>query len=345
MKTAHSLALISVWTICGCYDFTASNDDHTITDLKLLAIHTDPPYLKPGEPLTAEALVADPKGGGRTVSCAWKIDYFDQNIENADHPTVLMPSKSEGTRIALPPIQLRLGDKYTSPLFSLEVFACGGEMRDPARIADSTDRELLKTLCKKGPAVVAEKFLTPLETDLKEIIGISADNVNVSFNQNNPRVDRLTVNGIEVTAKEDGGGGVLVCDKTFPCDEPLKLAAYLELSGIDICRITSTSPDAGVSSETDATDESDTGSVDASFAEQHRIDWWVTGGSLSLPWSFISSAGDDHSHSVEDIAGPYQTLWRLPSSGSSAKYTLYVVARDLRGGNGWKTYDFFTTDK
>jgi hypothetical protein len=345
MKTVVSLlTFIAVQVFCGCYDFSLSGDNHTVTDFTLLAVHAEPPFLKPGEPLTIEALYADPKGGGRTVSCAWKIDYYDQNRQIADHPTVILPSKSSGTRVELPPLHLRLADKGTSPLLALEVYLCGGEMRDPGSIADSSDSVLFQTLCPQGPIAVGEKSLGLLSNNLWGVIGASNADLEMSYNQNNPVVGRLLVNEIQMTAVEDGGGALLLCDNQVPCDEPLSLSAYLDPSSIDEAVITPTSPDAGMLMEIDTTTDADAGISKMSLAEQHRIDWWVTGGSLTLPWSNISST-KYQIPTLEETVGPYQTSWKLQDSHSDAEYTLYVVARDLRGGNGWKTYRFYTKGK
>lgn len=66
------LLLLSFPVAAGCGD---APEDHpsTVRGLRVLAVSVDPPEAAPGATVTLDALVADPKGGGRPVTRTWSF--------------------------------------------------------------------------------------------------------------------------------------------------------------------------------------------------------------------------------------------------------------------------------
>ncbi len=302
----------TIWLICfGCYDLTLRTDDHTVRDFKVLAVHVEPPELREDEPLVASVLYADPAGEGTTVRAAWSVRLYDRNADAQRVGYVTVSGQGDtGTRLELPAPRFRLGDKSAQPTLLLEVYLCHDGFRAPSRIGQASEAELLATLCEKGEAASGVKFIDPSRPDLA---------------QGNPRIDRVLLNGIPARALEDGGVTIQLCDANTPCDRgAVRLDAYLVPESIDVFSLERVAGDGG--SDLDA-------GIDAQVhAERHRIDWYVTEGALDLTSSVILS------NDVEETAGPYRNTWRAPSDSFQGEATLYVVARDILGGNDWRTF-------
>ena len=62
--------------VAGCGG-TYDDNDSVVDRLRVLGVQADPPEIAPGETTTLSALVADPRGNGRTISYEWSLctDY------------------------------------------------------------------------------------------------------------------------------------------------------------------------------------------------------------------------------------------------------------------------------
>lgn len=320
MVRSSIVAAVCVLFVWGCYDLSFADDSHTVTDFQILAIRVDPPELRPDTPLSADVLFADPMGGS-PIHAAWSVRLYDREADVERQAAVTIgPDESlptAGTGIDLPSPQFRLAEKTADPVLLFEVYLCHGGFRDPGRVGFAATSELLDTLCTEGKAVSGIKYISPARA---------------SSLQNNPRIARVTFNGQDVLALEDGGKTIRLCESPSECDSSVAIEAYLDTASIDMISPEGLRADDGDRGGPDAGEAADAG-LQGEFPEYHRVDWYVTGGSLTNASSRPpTDAVDAASRSFD-----FKTTWNLPKA-PSAPLTLFVIARDIRGGNDWRSF-------
>ena len=310
--TRVRLCLFSMLCLVGCYDLTFRPDDHTVTDFSVLAVHVDPPVLRPDAPLRASVLFADPSGDPTSVRGAWSVRLYDNGMGSHFVAEAIVSGMDEmGTGVYLPPPVFRLNDKQGTPSLMLMVYLCHGGFRAPARVGRVPESELLHTLCVEGAPATGVKFIDIPSSDAP---------------QQNPRIERVYLNGTALRAVEDGGEAVDACGGRRVCgDIRLQLETYLDLESID------TYPNADIVLA-DGGPLPDGGVTPARYPERHRIDWYVTRGALATPGS------TGFPTNFEEAAGPYRNTWRLSKKEAKGEAFFYVVVRDIRGGNDFRSF-------
>ena len=322
--------------LAGCYDLSTSYDDHVITEFRILAIHAEPPAMLPNTPVEMSVLYADPSGETVPVWAAWRAAFFSGGKDDPYSQAgifVSTPPASPG--LALPPSSERRGtDKGIAPSLLLDLYLCTSGFDNPARILRASDEELIEKLCPGGTLALGRKEVeTFLVTDLTGESSWITGDVGLRLEQQNPLIDTMRVNGRPMTAMEDGGGVVSLCDDPLAC-EAVTLSVTLDPESLDQEQVSLARwfPDSGDLLDLDA------GEPTGVVLESHMIDWYVTGGSLSNTSSFFKGG-----LSISDeppALDASETEWRLPQTDTFSVYTLYIVVRDERGGNSWKTYRF-----
>ena len=326
--------LICVAMLSGCYDLSTSYDDHVITDFRILAMHAEPPAVLPNTPVTVSVLYADPSGETVAVSAAWRVGFFsggkDKSASKAGLFVSTPPSPPE--LVLPPPSERRVTDKGASPSLLLDLYLCTSSFDDPTRILSSADDVLIEKLCPGGTLALGRKEIeTYLVEDVIGVSGLTIGDRGMRMTQHNPLIDSVTANGLPITAIEDGGDIIRLCDESAEC-RTVELSVSLDPSSLD------NEPISLQYQFSDGGDEPDAGELIGVAHESLLIDWYVTGGTLSKISSPILGG---ISYSAETFpAEPSVTEWRIPETDSVSVYTLYVVVRDERGGNSWKTYRF-----
>lgn len=315
MHRIFIVGLVSILVASSCYDLSFKDDSHTVTEFQILAVRVEPPELRPDTPLTADVLYADPQGGEAPIHAAWSVRLYDRNAaaERQGGVTVA-PEDSGETGIQVSAPQFRLAEKYSDPVLLFEVYLCHGGLKDAARVGVAATSVLLDSLCTEGKSAAGVKYISP---------------VSAFAAQNNPRIARVTINGAAVTALEDGGKPLVLCGNGVGCESPVVLQAYLDIDSVDMIPLEAMGLSAE-ENEMDAGDLADGGAADE-YPEYHRVDWFVTGGTLTSGSSFMPNNAEDA------LNQGFRTTWSLPNA-ASAPLTLFVIARDIRGGNDWRTF-------
>ena len=318
----------------GCYDLSTNYDNHVITEFRILAIHAEPPAILPDTPVEISVLYADASGETVPVSAAWRTVFFSGGDDESCFQTGLFvstPPALPGLTLS-PPSASRGTDKGIAPSFLLDLYLCTSTFDNPARILRASDEELIEKLCPGGTLALGQKEVkTYLLSDFAGVSDWITGNPGIRLVQQNPLIDTLTANGRPVTAIEDGGGIVPLCDDPTAC-EAVMISVTLDPASLDQEPVSSARwlPDGG--------DDVDAGELIGVVWESHMIDWYVTGGTLSNT-SFFFKGGLLSADEPPSLDAS-ETEWRFPGTDTPSVYTLYVVVRDDRGGNSWKTYRF-----
>ncbi len=342
--------------LLGCYDLTFDDAPHVITDLEILAIHAEPPVVHHDKPIHITVLFADPHGNGQPVKAAWRVQYFKNPDENpvpaADR--VVPPTREDMPGILIaPPSHLKKFKKGEHPTIGVRLFLCRGRFTDLAAIKTQSDDALLPTLCENGPLAHGVKAIRSNEViAVPALFGVPFEPpIDINWTQRNPRIQQLWIDGTAITAIEEGGGTYPLCVRRHECDNRrVHLNVMLAANSLDKFSVSvDATPAQHIDLETYLSNSSeDAGVSKIEYHESHRIDWYVTGGSLLQPSSFLpiphDEMGEEAVHGTaissiggSDFSGTFQTKWYLPRNNDEF-LTLYVVARDERGGNDWRTY-------
>jgi hypothetical protein len=305
--------------VAGCYDLSFNTDEHTVTDFAVLAVNVEPPEIRPDTIITARVLIADPAGSGREIWCGWRVNLADVNIDSGrDILYRLKPRALGGDAIQLPffwpgddPIVLN------NLYLSFNIYLCVGEWENPSKFL-SGSHSVHEQFCKEGPMLMAYKRIGA--TDPR-------------YPQNNPSIDHLWVNDMTLRPTSEGGEARIVCSDDASCSALQTLSLYIGEDSLEEFSI-QTETYATASDITDFTSNSDVlESNDSVEKEIVAVDWYVSGGRILRPSSYPET--------LQDFLGPYTTQWRPDGKGV---YALWVVVRDIRGGNSFETYRIVVTD-
>ena len=314
--------------LIGCFDLTFDEHPHVITDLEILAIHVEPPEIEWNTPLYATVLYADPNGQNRLIQTVWRIRYYRETNDTqpvADFVVTRTDPTNQPLRLS-PPSRLRAFRRGDAPAVRLDVFLCRGDLKDVNSIRTKPVEETLTNLCS-GDVVTGVKGITsPSPISYPGPHG-EADAISeeILFKQHNPSILQLEVDGVALSPLEEGGEIHTLCADQRDCDRrPVSLQATLDHHSADIFTLIP---------------RDDTG-LAIQYRESLRVDWYVTEGALYPPSSYQSSFTDTSIVRPENTEYAFRTTWQLPTLREAKQITLYVIARDERGGNDWRTYSF-----
>lgn len=322
-KIYYSIALF----LLGCFDLTFDDHPHLVTDLEILAIHVDPPEIQWSTPLDATILYSDPNGDNQLIQSAWRIRYYrqiDDSFPVADLVVTQTDHRVPTIRLS-PPSLLRATQKGDAPAIRLDVFLCSGEINKTLTIQSETTETLLSTLCSGTIAAGVKGVRSPIPIGTMESLdSASSSPIDILFEQQNPRITQLEIDGIVVPSLEEGGIPYTLCTNVRDCDQQtFVLQATLDSQSLDAIMLLP---------------KDHTGTA-IEYRESHRIDWYVTQGVVTPPSSYPSSFTTPIT--AQNQANLFQTTWQIPKQNENRTITLYVVARDERGGNDWRTYQFY----
>ena len=242
-----------------------TTDRTLVDDLRVLAIRATPPEAAPGATVQIDALVADPKGGGRAVSAAWGIctPDFVKGVSSCAEPGRTLPA-GVGTSLS-----------FTVGAGALDTVPPEQQLRGI---------DLFLVVSAHADANNAEPA--------RDVIAFKKLRVSTSPTPNrNPKLIRFALGG-------DGSG-------------PYAAA-----------------PGEVVELEVSATLDSYESYVDATGMQQKE----------GLKFSWLQTAGEyDTSINFQDADGAVRNRWIAHKGAPPA--TLWVVARDGRGGVAWARRD------
>jgi hypothetical protein len=293
----------------------------TISKFRLLAVQAEPPEVRPGRGVTHRVLYADPDGDGREISFVWLtcMGLYTPSSDFSAAPCELLGFKiataSDGGDTyeisAVPENALAdLPEDKTYQQATTVVSMCGGgETPDISTLTDAFQAggdisisDILDALCVGGEGLTAFKTFR-----------ISAQDA--SDTNTNPTIDTLMFNGNILVPSDAQTGEIpaagapenrFVCETTAECLDGADISATLTQDSFEFY------------------EEVRLGKKE-SVDESPYISWFVDGGELSV----------DRSRAPE-IYGDFGVSWSPPLQGG--RFTLYVVAHDLRGGTSWKQY-------
>jgi len=164
--------------------------------------------------------------------------------------------------------------------FDVVLLLCAGGV-----FADLGEASILD-FCEGGEGLTASKSV------------YEADRV---FPDENPRIDRLRVDGALLLPRNEGGRTEVSCEEGDSCGIAVELALTL-------------TEDSFQEYEQDGHE----------WQEYPRVSWYVSSGEI-----------EDNTFAQEP-ATPHENSWSI---GKRGVHTLWVVVRDSRGGASWKIYE------
>ena len=314
---------LAVALLTGCYDLSFDTDDHLVKELAVMAVHVEPPEIRPGVPIDAEVVFADPGGAGREIWCGWQVDIAElDNKTPVDVVTALSRVKDGGTRLHLPVIwPADDADEELEFYAYIRVYLCTGDWVDPDGFLREGAHPSAK-VCKKGSLMVATKSISSIDP---------------VFPQNNPTINGVFFNDALMTPYDDGGETSATCPASGACSTAQSLDLYigaesLEPFGIATETFISASTGSADVKETSVTaiDEDTIFDLDDTWLnwEIFHVDWYITGGALYPNRSYYPTI-------THDFLGPFHTTWYPDGPGD---YILWAVVRDVRGGNAYDSF-------
>ncbi len=296
--------IIFVLTLWGCNEPMAAISE--IDKFRVMAIQADPPEIRPGESTTLRVLYADPHGKGRPITFLWltclgELKPSDDLSEGCDL-VGFQPGSSESG-----------GDSYTVAPLPDDILT---DLPEGKTYGMATT---LLSACAGGE--------TPTEEDIAGLDGL--ENVEVlckggehvlafktfrisnadDENRNtNPRIKKIEFNNKPLTESVDieTDVGFFQCKTMSKCFDGAKIEATMTKDSFETYEQTQL--------------EKVTVMDEAPY-----ISWFVDGGDFNK----------NRSRTAEP-PGPFKTKWSPPLDGG--RFTLWVVAHDLRGGTSWKRY-------
>lgn len=283
----------------GCFGCIDGEFDplSTVTRFQIMGMNAEPPELREDAGVTFDALWADPTGQGRGVWHYWFVcmdsSYFVSGVSFDFCEPIGVPyldvEQGGGQVVDLPTEMKQQIESEFNLLpreederfyFDVVLLLCAG-----GAFADLGEASILD-FCEGGEGLTASKSV------------YEADRM---FPNENPRIDRLRVDGALLLPRDEGGRTVVSCVEGDSCGITVELALTL-------------TEDSFQEYERDGHE----------LLEYPLVSWYVSSGDIR-----------DETFAHEP-AMPHGNSWSI---GERGVHTLWIVVRDSRGGASWKIYE------
>jgi hypothetical protein len=308
--TALSLAMT------GCFDFESVSE---VTKFRVLAVSAEPPEIRPGEGTTLSVLWADPAGGGREVQFAWMgcsgIVHASDGIATCDLlvPPVVRTAEQGGDTLEIPetPPDLLDGAPEGGAIKAtfIVLMCAGGELPSAGEYDSLRDTKVISDLCRGGDGLSAYKTVT-----------IS----NAEDPQTNPTIEHFELDGETLAPADEGGLGRARCEEEEKCKVKVEAALFMTEASIQEYIVYEFGEP-------------------VTLEDTVFVSWFSTGGEFTKSRSGEECEKEDMTvgnpcriGAPDDPTGPFEVTWKPEEPGT---YTLFAVARDMRGGVSWETYE------
>ncbi len=318
----RTLAILLVALLGGCEeDFKPESE---VAGLRVLGLRATPAELAPGQTATLSALVVDPTRPGQRNTLLWlgcEADPLNlgrsacSDTEALADPAKLVPVAGDGTQPQLPPGMSVIGFNETASYTVREDLFAELAPEDPRRRSGTVGQVLLLAIAEE---------VSPLPT--REELEALFERVR---NREVPSVMTL----FRMKVSEDGQSnhnpelGPLRAGS-----EVLAPGTTLRLSGDGPTPLELTAPDTSFETYTQPTPDG----AEETKTEQLIAAWYATAGRFE-PYRMVLRSETPLEYLPPDGS-------RLQPFPEKRQGTLWVVVRDVRGGQAWREMPFYLCD-